>query len=172
MELLVARQEAITAYLRQMKFKKKAFGGVDEEDALDKIEHVTGMYRDLVIDLQGQIEAVQQNIQRLETERTELVVRARHEAEKIITQAKVQAEAIAEQKEYETDCQLAGKRTDIEQLSKLHKDMEAEMDNLTFQMKTTVRLIAEDLEQILRLAGGLDGKIDNCRQAGNDVGGV
>lgn len=163
MELPVNGQEAITAYLRQMKFRKRIIGGVDEEDTLDKIEHVNGMYRDLVENLQGRIDAMQKDMQRYEAERTELIVQARHEAEKIIMQAKVQAEALAEQKEHEIDRRLAVRRAEIEQLVIQRRDMEAEMDNFTLQMKTTLRLIAGDLGQILKLAGGLDGKTDYCR---------
>lgn len=171
MELPVAGQEAITAYLRQMKFKKKIIGGVDEDDALDKIEHVTGMYRDLVEDLQGQIESMQQDIQRHEAEREELLVRARRDAEKIIMQAKMQADSLAEQKEHEADRQLAGRRSEIEQLAKRRRDMEAERENLMLNMKATMRLIASDLDQMLKLAGGLDGKMDDYRKA-KDAGDV
>lgn len=174
MELSITGQEAILSYLRQVKFKKRVIGGVDEEDALDKIEHVTGMYKDLVVDLQGQLEAMQQEIQRYEgyeAARTELVVRANREAEKIITQAKVQAEKLVEQKERETERQLAGRRAEIEQLAQQRKSMEVEMDNLVMQMKTTVRLIAGDLSQMLKLASELESKIGRT-QTGNDAGGV
>ncbi|RFZ75639.1 hypothetical protein DS742_27915 [Lacrimispora amygdalina] len=167
MELSIIGQEAIAAYLRQMKFKKRTFGGVDEDDALDKIEHITGMYRDLAEELQGQVEEMQQDIQRQEAERAELIARARREAEKIIMQAKVWAE----QKEHETDRQLAGRRAEIEQLAKQRRDMETEMNNLLLQMKATIRLISGDLGQMLRLAGGVERKMDDGR-TGNDAGNV
>ena len=171
MELRVDGQKAIINYLRQIRFKKKALGGVDEEDVLDKVEHVAKMYTDLIEGLQGQIESLQQDRLQFENERTELIVRVRREAEKIITQAKVQAEALADQKEREIDRNLAGRRAEIEQLTKRRRDMEAEMDTLVIQMKTTMRLIAGDLGQMLKLTSGLDSKMD-YRRTGNDAGGV
>lgn len=167
MELLVAGQEAIAAYLRQMKFKKKFIGGIDEDDALDKIEHITGMYRDLAQDLQGQVEEMQQYVQRQEAERAELIVRAKRDAEKIIMQVKVWAE----QQEQETNRQLAGRRAEIEQLAKRRRDMEAELDNLMLQIKATLRLITGDLGQMLQLAGEVEKKMDDGR-TGNDAGNV
>ncbi len=38
----------IAAYLREMKFKHKAFGGCDEESVLDHISHITLQYEAIV----------------------------------------------------------------------------------------------------------------------------
>ena len=54
-------QTSIAVFLRQMKFKKKAMGGVDEEDVLDKIKHITRMYQDLTETFQHQNASLQQD---------------------------------------------------------------------------------------------------------------
>jgi len=40
--------EVITQYLRNMDFKKSVMGGCDKEDVLDKIEELTGLYKQYI----------------------------------------------------------------------------------------------------------------------------
>jgi len=43
--------QKIGEFLRKMKFKKKVFGGCDEESVLDTILEVTEMYEKIILDL-------------------------------------------------------------------------------------------------------------------------
>lgn len=54
MEIIDARLEAIADFLCGMKFKTKLIGGIEEEDVLNKIEHITKLYQDLVEVVQDQ----------------------------------------------------------------------------------------------------------------------
>lgn len=43
------QEEKITSFLRQVKFRKKVFGGVDEKDVWQKIQQLNDMYSQALI---------------------------------------------------------------------------------------------------------------------------
>ena len=45
MNLPEKQEESITDYLKQMKFRRKIFGGVDERDVWQKIEQLNELYK-------------------------------------------------------------------------------------------------------------------------------
>jgi DNA repair exonuclease SbcCD ATPase subunit len=98
MDEIASIQETITVYLRQMKFKKRTIGGVEEEDVLDKIDHITTMYRDLSERLRNQNSSLQQETRSLRSQVEEL---RKSELEKNARLSSLQAERSSMQLEYQ-----------------------------------------------------------------------
>lgn len=53
MKVVINRQEVITAFLCNMRFKTKLIGGVEEKDVLNKIEMIISLYQDWIEHLQS-----------------------------------------------------------------------------------------------------------------------
>ena len=192
---MASGQEAITSYLRQMKFKRKVIGGVDEEDVLDKIEHITKLYKSLIEDLQSQVEQLQKSgkeqeerLSLLQIERNSVIqerealtaktqelvsVMQRNEREhvELVAQAEREAQKILMQARIQAENLAAQKEREIEQLTRRREVVENKLDDLILQIKATIRLIAGDLGQMQNLANGIEGKLDRYRD-GNETKGV
>lgn len=56
MKMSLSGQAEITNFLCQMDFRKKTIGGVDEEDVLDKFEHLTKLYESWIKSMQQEID--------------------------------------------------------------------------------------------------------------------
>ncbi|WP_139257427.1 hypothetical protein [Desulforamulus aeronauticus] len=208
MEIATTYQSQITAFLCQMKFKKRIIGGVDEEDVLDKIKHITEMYKDVEVallrqnafvqqdnsllqnqmeqlqavgrekealisalqiekasvlreqeELKAKVQEIASTLQRYEQERTELIAAAQCEAKKIIQQAMTYAEELAAQNEREIERQISARQAEIGQLTNQREVMEKEVEEIRIRMKDDLRLITENLYQMLSLIKGLDGEL-------------
>lgn len=53
MKIAINRQETITAFLCNMKFKTKLIGGVEEKDVLNQMAQVINLYQDWIEHLQS-----------------------------------------------------------------------------------------------------------------------
>lgn len=63
LDLSVDYRQQIASYIRTMKFRRKAFGGLDEADVLRKIEELNRLYESLLLQERAKWQAELQKVQ-------------------------------------------------------------------------------------------------------------
>ncbi len=136
MERIATGQEAITAFLRKMQFKKRIIGGVEEEDVLDKMEHVTKMYQDLIENLKRQNVSLKQENSHLQ-DRVEQLQKENQENDDRLSS--LQTERLSLLKEHEAFTAKAQENESerVELFKKAHREAQ--------KILTQARVQAEEL---------------------------
>lgn len=116
----MAQPAAVESYLQTLEFKKKSFGGCDEEDALAKMHELAALYQEEVDRLERKVKAAEQRaadyenrqaevrqlmtaaqnmkdtmLAKAEEESKQVIARAEREAQRLIDRASADAENIA-----------------------------------------------------------------------------
>jgi hypothetical protein len=153
MESIEAGKTAIVAYLRQIKFRRKTFGGIDPESALDELEHVTELYNAFVENLHGMLLAERQENDNLraQLERTRQTPPAQTylpERPQILFQPETGCEPRtydSVRETYESERQLNAHLAALAELARRHEDIREKLDDLELQMQVAVYFAAREL---------------------------
>lgn len=166
----MAQPAAVESYLQTLEFKKKSFGGCDEEDALAKVHELASLYQDEVDRLERKVKAVERRVADYENRQAEVrqltmaaqsmkdamlakaeeeakqtIARAEREAQGLIDRASADAENIAARAAAESIVAVSEAR---DEASRMRSEAEQEAERARRELQETTEALLETQAEV------------------------